>query len=392
MMKRIANIGFAACLLLFLAAVTWGTLFRNTGDYSYFENRALASKPALTAEGLVTGDYFDDWEEYLSDHALARTTLLKLNTWLELHVLKKPVISDVVVTEDYLLSYIDYGRWDISSMEADAAARAADFADLTAYIEEQGGVFCFVGVPEQFGYFAEKYPDWLENRSWLQEPLRKHFFGAMEAAGVPALNMGAVFDEQGHPDEYYAASDHHYAYAGAEATYRALIEKLNGEYGLNLSVTEMERQELPNPFLGSRNRKLNGLWRGEDSLTIGIPAEKIPFRRWDNGQEVAARVNHLPETEHETVTYGVYMGDDVAETIIRTDRPELPNALIFGDSFTNALETMLYTSFNETRSIDLRHYSEKSIREYIAEYQPDVVICLRDETAYLGTDGNGNLF
>ena len=28
------------------------------------------------------------------------------------------------------------------------------------------------------------------------------------------------------------------------------------------------------------------------------------------------------------------MGGDIAETVIQTDRPELPNALIFGDSFT----------------------------------------------------------
>ena len=52
---------------------------------------------------------------------------------------------------------------------------------------------------------------------------------------------------------------------------------------------------------------------------------------------------------------------------------------------------MLYASFNEMRSIDLRHYTEKTLREYIADYRPDVVICIRDETTYFSADGNGDL-
>ena len=82
---------------------------------------------------------------------------------------------------------------------------------------------------------------------------------------------------------------------------------------------------------------------------------------------------------------------DKAETILRTGRPELPNLLIFGDSFTNPLETLFYTGFNETRSLDLRYYDRKGILEYLEEYRPDVVICIRDDTAYLSTEGNGNI-
>ena len=117
----------------------------------------------------------------------------------------------------------------------------------------------------------------------------------------------------------------------------------------------------------------------------------MPFRRWDNGEEVEASLYALPDSPETYVTYEVYMGGDVGETVLRTDRPELPNALIFGDSFTNALETMLYASFNETRSVDLRHYTDMTIRAYIDRYQPDVVIYVRDETTYFSTEGNGNL-
>ena len=84
------------------------------------------------------------------------------------------------------------------------------------------------------------------------------------------------------------------------------------------------------------------------------------------------------------------MGGDNAETYIKTYRPELPKILIFGDSFTNPLETLIYTSFDEMMAIDLRH-NKKSIYEYINEFSPDVVLLVRDDTCYLSNDGNGNI-
>jgi len=83
------------------------------------------------------------------------------------------------------------------------------------------------------------------------------------------------------------------------------------------------------------------------------------------------------------------MGGDISETIIQTNRPNLPNVLLFGNSYTNALETFLYTSFNETRSLDLRYYKEKGILEYIDGYRPDIIICMRYDIEYLLQSGNG---
>ena len=87
----------------------------------------------------------------------------------------------------------------------------------------------------------------------------------------------------------------------------------------------------------------------------------------------------LPATEQEIVTYSVYMGGDIGEIIIQTNRPDLPNVLIFGDSFTNVFKAILWTNFNETRSLDFRYFTEKILFEYIDAFQPNIVICMRDE-------------
>ena len=85
--------------------------------------------------------------------------------------------------------------------------------------------------------------------------------------------------------------------------------------------------------------------------------------------------------------YSLYMGGDVGETVIETGRPDLPSILIYGDSFTNPVECLAYYSFDEMRSIDLRHYKDMTLA-----YQPDIVVGIRDYEALLSTDFNGSPF
>ncbi|NLA87925.1 MAG: hypothetical protein GX847_11735, partial [Clostridiales bacterium] len=89
-------------------------------------------------------------------------------------------------------------------------------------------------------------------------------------------------------------------------------------------------------------------------------------------------------------SYTVYMHGDIGETVIETDRPELLSVLLVGDSYTNAVECLLYASFNEMRSLDLRWYNKKSLADYIADYQPDIVILLRDYSVLTSVSENSS--
>ena len=63
------------------------------------------------------------------------------------------------------------------------------------------------------------------------------------------LDMAAVYDAQGRPENYYSAVDHHYSYYGAYAAYRAILDRLAAE-GWNLPVLteeDLDFTELPNP-------------------------------------------------------------------------------------------------------------------------------------------------
>lgn len=344
-MKRICEwamaLLFSGVLLVLMAA----TILLPKNRYSYYENRNLSAFPEITAESVLSGQVFDDLETLFCDYAAWRTPALKAVTWADLNVFRRPVVNETVVTDDVLLPQL----YDPAMSDDDIRAQAK----LVAADEE------------------------------------------MNAQGVCFLDMGPVFDSLGHPPEFSSRVDNHYGLLGAYETYRAAVQKLNGDYGLALSFpeegTDVTFSALPNPYMGSRTRKLLGLRGDDEKLLTAAFREDIPFTRLDNWQEVASAVYALPATEDEALTYGLYMGGDIAETCIRTDRSSLPTALIFGDSFTNAVESLAYYSFDEMRSVDLRHYKTQSISDYIAAYQPDVVICIRDYEALLLRSDNGGL-
>jgi hypothetical protein len=393
-MKKTRDICVSLGFALFLAAVALLTLFRDVEEKLYYENRLREPEPVLTGQTLLDGTYFDALERCLTDRAPGRNTLLAWQTAAEMELLRLPSVNDVVVTDGALLTYKDYETWDVGYLADRSAWMADENRALADSIEAYGGRYYYLGIPEMFSYFADKYPTYMDNRQWYLEAARRELKAAFEARGLCFIEMRDVFEAMGCPESYYFLSDHHYSYAGALVCYTSLMEKIQNDTDYKLDVLRpgenLELVTLDNHFVGSYGKKLYDLWENDDALTIGLPEEEIPFTREDEGEESEPVVFKLPESRFEDADYNVYMGGDRAETVIRTGREELPSILVYGDSYTNALETLLYWSFDEFRSIDLRYYDEMTLAEYAARWQPDIVVCIRDDTSYCDPDGNGN--
>lgn len=393
--KRIAELLFSACFLLFLLTAAAVTALTPWQTFSFFENRDLAGRPAFTWASFWDGSYFSSMESVLQDHAAGREPLLKAKTLADLYLVRRPVVNRIIPANGKLLYYLDYEIVDPDAVAQQAQAVAVNQARLQELVEGYGGQVLYVACPGQYAYFQDLHPWFLNSRAAYTRAERAALTQAMERLGVNLLDVGDVFDALGHPDAFYSSVDHHYTYTGAYQAYLAIVDRLNTDFGLELAVLTDELisfEALPNPYIGSRLRPIFGLWPSDEHIQIGRLTDPIPFTRTDNGVAVDPSLYRLPATEEEPALYDVYMGGDIAETVIDTGRPELPSLLIYGDSYTNVLETMLWYSFDQTRSIDLRHYRTQSLADYIREHQPDVVICVRDYGSMLGTDYNGNPF
>ena len=376
--------------VLFMLAGMAATLLRDKTQYSYFENRLLSSKPQFTAEGVLDGSFFSGIDTYVKDYAAGRNTLLKLDTYINKDILHRPVVNDVVIGDDILLPENDYETVDNAAISASAEKAAKNVRVHADTTESYGGHFYYVAVPCQYVCYEDKYPSYLNSRSEYTKASSSALFAEFEKLGINYIDMYDAFVKMGRPDSYTSTVDNHYEIEGGYTTYLAIMERLNTDTDLNFEIlTNYTKSELPNTYLGSRSRKLFGMWDTEEKLSVITPAEDIPFKRYDNGEEVESRVYHSPQNEWDDVLYGLYMGGDIAETLIDTDREDRPDILIYGDSFTNAVECVLWYSCDTMRSVDLRHYNDMTIDEYIEKYRPDVVICLRDYEALIDTYGNG---
>ena len=393
--KKIANIVLVLAFAGFLAAAMVITLGKPQGGWSYYENRTLAQMEELTPQTLWDGTFANSVEPTLQDHAAGRNTLLKLSAWMDMELFHRPVVNQVIPAEGMLLSWNPYETPDPELIQQQADAMAGQLGELRDVVESYGGKSYYVAVPGQYTYFEETHPDFLNNRATYTDLEIPAFQQAMEEQGVTLIEMGEILAQQGNPPEYYSTVDYHYTFGGAYATYLAILERINQDFDHSLTVLDEDslvRETLPNPYLGSRARKVFGLWETDEKLEIGLPAQPIPFTRIDNGQEVPATVYTLPSNDTDEVAYAAYMGGDIAETVIDTGRDELPSLLIYGDSFTNPVEGLMYYSFDEMRTIDLRHYKDMTLADYIALYQPDVVVGIRDYESLLSTDYNGSPF
>ena len=81
----------------------------------------------------------------------------------------------------------------------------------------------------------------------------------------------------------------------------------------------------------------------------------------------------------------------LAKPLLRQTVPACRACLSSAIRSPTPLEGILYTSCDEMRSLDYRHYDGENILDYIADYQPDVVLYVRDDLTCITTEGNGTM-
>lgn len=393
-MKKLANLVFTLTAAVLLGVLVLGMWLQEHEEYSYYENRNLAELPEAQQETLLDGSWFTALEAYLCDHSAWREDIQPMSTWIDLNLLHRPMVNDVVVTDGVLLPYEPFEAVDPEQVREDADALAYNLTVLNRLVRSYGGTYCYVAVPCQYAYFPDRYPWYLNNRSTYTQVSLAALSDALAEWNVPFLDLGPVYAAEGWPEEYSSTVDNHFSIFGAYRAYAVILTELNRLSGKNdlpiLREEELVFAPVDKYYMGSRTRKLFNLVGNDEKLYTAMPVEPVPFLRndWNSIYNSPETVYYYLDQEG-PIDYTMYMGMDASITRIETNRPDKPTVLIYGDSFTNALECILYLSCDTMYSIDLRHYTESTLFAFIMETKPDYVFCLRDYESLLSTDGNG---
>ena len=299
---------FLLCFIGFLVLIMVITVVKPKETYSYFENRNLAAFPEATSEALLTGEWGAGVDKYLADHAGLRDLMLGAGTVFDLYVLRRPLVNEVVITDDYLLPEITSWMLDTTNVSRDAAVITENLKSLDTLVESYGGHYYYVAVPCQYAFFPDKYPWYMNNRQQYTDISLEILSASLAEAGVNFIDTGKVYAEHGWAEHLSSTVDNHYSIEGAYLTYLEIMERINADTGMDLEILregEYEIRELPNPYMGSRTRKLLGLIPSDEHLGILVPEVEVPFTRRNNGAEVAPSVYSMPQNDTEDVLYSL---------------------------------------------------------------------------------------
>lgn len=378
LIQKIFSIAFVSILVL---CVYFN--FSNTNKYLYFENRDTTEKPQLNSENLFGGEYFSQLEKYFSDTFFAREDLLYTGTNLNLNIIKRPVVNDLIVKEKTIIPelYKMYTEYPTESIET----MTANYKELSEKIDHMGAKFIYVGIPGHVTAFRNEYPSFVFNNGKYSLKIEEDFFNKLSEYGVANLKTRDFLDQDIY--KYYNATDHHCSYIGSVKIYEEIINKINsfGKYKLDSSGIELV--ELDKPLRGSYSRKLFYLDNYKDKAYVYEPDFTIQYLDTPGTKEYLFHTSKHDKDDY--YGYDIYMGGDLASAYIPTERKKLPTILIYGDSFTNPLETLLVRNSNNLYSFDFRQYKDETLLQAVERIKPDYVICVRDNLNYINKEANG---
>ena len=307
---RIVSILFTAGIIAFLVLSGFFTLIRKPEFSSYYENRSLEAVPEYSSAGVLDGSYFSSLNTYLQEHTVGRNTLLRWETFLNLDILQRPVVNDVVIGNDVLLAWQDFWIYGQDDLKASAEAAADRIAKHARTTEENGGRFYYIAVPHQALAFSNEYPHYLQSHEDYCRDASSFLADALQARSVSFLDMWKVFQNAGNLVDISSRTDNHFSMIGALETCRCLLEQIWEDTGYETHFLDDENchvEWLSNHYLGSRSRKLFDLWPSDERLGIVITENEPQYTRTDKaswlvGQQESSCVYSLPSSPERLVS------------------------------------------------------------------------------------------
>jgi hypothetical protein len=382
--KRWEQILIVSIFFGVIAVLSIGGHVRPDRATSSLEQRTLAQRPAVRWADVVSGAFGTGLESYLSDQFPGRDRWVRYYTLLNLRLLGKVAMNGVVVGKGGVLleDLSSHKELTDAQIGTELDATMAQFDELDGIVRSYGGKLLVVGHPTKNSFLRADYSAGFGFPADFDR-VTARYFTALARHGIASVNMAPIFDRDRNQKLYYA-TDHHWTLAGAYLAYAATMHGL----GMTpLAQDQLDEVTLPNAFVGSLDRKLAMAFPENEKVTIATPKVPIPYTRYQDG--VVSPDFFRAHPAGASIAYGIFDQGDNAETVVDTNRPKLPSLLLVGDSFTNAMETLIWTGFDESRFVDLRYYTAMSLYAYVEKYKPDrVVILVRDER-YLYRAGNG---
>ena len=352
-MKKLYKALPAVVFVAFIAVMLVMYIVLPKEKVSTSEKRPLAEMPAFSVESFFSGEFKEDFESYLSDHAPWRNFWVGANSYV--HLLTGQYSTGHPTPKN------NYKRGYYYGSDGYIINEPQDMTDLMlniGYIEECAqhmSVPTTVLIAPSTGYICEdKLPS--PHYAYTDDEYFAQMSDTLRTAKL--VDVRELFkSEYAAGNQIYYRTDHHWTAYGAYTAYRALADELG--------YTPLSRRDYEitsyDGFYGTTYSS-SGFWLTEPD-TIEV---------WDNkandgslsvtitdGGDVTEQgdmfyYSHLDEDDK----YPVYLDGNHPYTVIKNaNATSDEKLLIVKDSFAHSLTPFLADHYAEIIMVDMRYYA-----------------------------------
>lgn len=296
---------------------------------------------------------------------------------------------------------LDNGHLTYVIPEMDTTAPAENTVAFRDALEEMGISYGYVNTLFKLDPQDKQLPPGVEDYS---EKNADQFLSILKENDVATLDLRQLEQEQGldHYSLYYITDHHWKAETGFWAYTQVAdwLKTLDSSFAVDPAFAQESNYNhtvYEDIFCGSAARRLGPLYAGLDDMTVITPKFDTALTFTDQNhtrqgsyEETLLFYKHLTrENMLENSVYGVYLGEDRPEVRISNHSrqqalsPESTpkRLLILKDSSALVVAPYLALSYDEIALIDLRLF-EGNLMDYIAQYQPDMVLTIYNPGAF----------
>lgn len=325
-------------LCLIMLAFFVGDLLQKDVFFSESENRILATKPKLSNDGVLSGEYMEQYEEYVNDQFVGRNTWIMLKTRMDLLLQKKEINGVYLAEGDYLIEQHPEDAFEQATIDKKLA--------LLKNLVELYPQTRVMLVPTADNILTEKLPafaPYFDQRAFLQQ--------VRDTIGEESvIDMFAALEPHAGEEIYYR-TDHHWTSLGAYYGYEAFTKayKLPTRWYL-----KEEMQTVTDTFLGTLQSKLNLPMEPEEIKIFPRTLETKVQLTYDFGKK--SNSFYSDSFLQGKNKYGYFLDDNHA--IVEIERESFSQKVLFviKDSYANSMIPLLAHHYQKIYVMDMRYY------------------------------------
>ena len=333
-------------------------------SFSEQENRYLAQLKAPTLRTLKSGQFMEDFEDYVIDQFPLRDRWIQAKAWSE-RALGKQENNGVYLGTDGQTLFAQY------TAPTDLAKRVAN---VNALADNAGVPVTFALVPDKSYVWAARLP--------ANAPLTDDGSAASEAASLCSDKVQWI-DLYGLDwgDDSFYRTDHHWSTMGAALAYQVLETALTGSAVLPDGPLKLESDS----FYGTTWSSAGAGWVKPDSIYTWVDGDGFTVTAYHTG---AAQPGVLYDRSKLAVKdkYSMFLGGNQPLCVISSPEASGGKLLVIRDSYADSLAPFLAQDWQEVHLWDLR-YNLNSLKQYIADNGIDQVLVLYS-AANFASDAN----